>query len=74
MKPIAACLSASVACLLSLSVGTANAQGLTQQDDVNAPQNSTVLMPHGAPGSEYPTHGNRQAGELVICCRKPGQN
>jgi hypothetical protein len=44
----------------------ANAQGLSAQNDMNAPQNSTRLMPHAALGSEYPTHGNQQAGELNL--------
>jgi hypothetical protein len=44
----------------------ANAQGLSVYDDVNAPQNSTKLMPNAQLGSEYPTHGNRQAGELDL--------
>jgi hypothetical protein len=44
----------------------AHAQGLSEQNDMNAPQNSTRLMPHAALGSEYPTHGNQQAGELNL--------
>ncbi|MFM0737214.1 hypothetical protein PQQ51_08220 [Paraburkholderia xenovorans] len=44
----------------------AGAQGLSVQDDVNAPQNSTRLMPNAALGSEYPTHGNQQAGEMNL--------
>ncbi|MGV2289270.1 hypothetical protein AAHK20_11215 [Trinickia sp. YCB016] len=42
------------------------AQGLSPQDDMNAPENSTRLMPNAARGSEYPTHGNQQAGELNL--------
>jgi len=42
------------------------AQGLSPQDDINAPENSTRLMPSAARGSEYPTHGNQQAGELNL--------
>jgi hypothetical protein len=42
------------------------AQGLSPQDDINAPENSPRLMPNAALGSEYPTHGNRQAGELIL--------
>ncbi|MDE1183848.1 hypothetical protein [Paraburkholderia sp.] len=42
------------------------AQGLTPQDDIHAAQNSTRLMPNAARGSEYPTHGNRQAGEMEL--------
>lgn len=44
----------------------AGAQGLSVQDDVHAPQNSTRLMPSAARGSEYPTHGNQQAGEMNL--------
>jgi hypothetical protein len=44
----------------------ADAQGLNPQDDMNAPQNSTRLMPNAARGSEYPTHGNQQAGEMNL--------
>nr|WP_244186927.1 hypothetical protein [Paraburkholderia steynii] len=53
---------------LALSVGAAlsNAQGLSAYDDVNAPVNSTRLMPNAPRGSEYPTHGNQQAGEMNL--------
>jgi hypothetical protein len=44
----------------------AGAQGLSVQNDMNAPQNSTRLMPDAPRGSEYPTHGNQQAGELNL--------
>ena len=44
----------------------ASAQGLSAQDDVNAPQNGLRLMPNAARGSEYPTHGNQQAGEMNL--------
>jgi hypothetical protein len=47
-------------------VAQAAAQGLSAQNDMNAPQNSTRLMPDAARGSEYPTHGNQQAGELNL--------
>ena len=46
--------------------GQAGAQGLSAQNDMNAPQNSTRLMPNAARGSEYPTHGNQQAGEMNL--------
>ncbi|MGF6772735.1 hypothetical protein P3T18_005229 [Paraburkholderia sp. GAS199] len=51
------------ACALAAQAG---AQGLSVQDDVNAPQNSTRLMPNAPRGSEYPTHGNQQAGEMNL--------
>jgi hypothetical protein len=56
----------AAALLLAAAAGVAHAQGLSVQDDVNAPANSTRLMPNAARGSEYPTHGNRQAGELEL--------
>ena len=49
----------AVACIAADSVA---AQGLSPYDDINAPENSTRLMPQAARGSEYPTHGDRQAG------------
>jgi hypothetical protein len=57
------CAGAALACGF---VGQAGAQGLSAQNDINAPQNSTRLMPKAALGSEYPTHGNQQAGELNL--------
>ncbi|RFU46509.1 hypothetical protein [Paraburkholderia sp. DHOC27] len=61
-KQIKACL-----CAVALGVAAqAGAQGLSPQDDVNAPQNSTQLMPNAARGSEYPSHGNQQAGEMNL--------
>ncbi|MGF6411803.1 hypothetical protein [Paraburkholderia sp. MM5482-R1] len=57
------CACAALACGF---VGQAGAQGLSAQNDMNAPQNSTGLMPQAARGSEYPTHGNQQAGELNL--------
>ncbi|WP_156883846.1 hypothetical protein [Paraburkholderia sp. SOS3] len=60
-------LAAALAALaLAGAAGSANAQGLSVYDDVHAPQNSTKLMPNAPLGSEYPTHGNRQAGELDL--------
>lgn len=53
----------AVACGVAVHAG---AQGLSPQDDINAPQNSTRLMPNAARGSEYPTHGNQQAGEMNL--------
>ncbi|MGA7813209.1 hypothetical protein [Caballeronia sp.] len=40
--------------------------GLSPNDDMNAPANSTRLMPNAPLGSEYPTHGNQQAGEMNL--------
>ncbi|NPT55092.1 hypothetical protein GNZ13_10890 [Paraburkholderia sp. 5N] len=53
----------AVACI---AAGSVAAQGLSPYDDINAPENSTRLMPQAARGSEYPTHGDRQAGELNL--------
>ncbi|SAK68967.1 hypothetical protein AWB79_03635 [Caballeronia hypogeia] len=36
------------------------------ETDMYAPQNSTKLMPDAPLGSQYPTHGNAQAGELNL--------
>lgn len=49
-----------------IAAGSVAAHGLSSYDDINVPENSTGLMPQAARGSEYPTHGNRQAGELNL--------
>lgn len=36
------------------------------ETDMNAPANSTKLMPNAPVGSQYPSHGNQQAGELNL--------
>jgi hypothetical protein len=53
----------AIACGVAAQAG---AQGLSVQDDMSAPQNSTRLMPNAARGSEYPSHGNQQAGEMNL--------
>ncbi|HEV3422546.1 MAG TPA: hypothetical protein VG105_01960 [Paraburkholderia sp.] len=54
-------------CAVALGAAAhASAQGLSPQDDMNAPQNGTQLMPNAPRGSEYPTHGNQQAGEMNL--------
>jgi hypothetical protein len=54
-------------CVAALAAAAqASAQGLSPQDDMNAPQNSTQLMPNAPRGSEYPSHGNQQAGEMNL--------
>jgi hypothetical protein len=40
--------------------------GLSPNDNMFAPANSTKLMPNAPLGSEYPTHGNQQAGEMNL--------
>ena len=61
-------VSLQLTAALALSIGAAltHAQGLSVYDDVNAPANSTRLMPNAPRGSEYPTHGNQQAGEMNL--------
>ncbi|WP_322016160.1 hypothetical protein [Paraburkholderia sp. J12] len=60
---LAIALAGSIAA--GFAAGSASAQ-LAPNDDLKSPQNSLALMPNAAPGSEYPTHGNRQAGELPV--------
>ncbi|QCP53308.1 hypothetical protein FAZ95_30050 [Trinickia violacea] len=45
---------------------SAHARPPSAQDDVYSPENSLALMPNAPLGSEYPTHGVRQAGELPL--------
>lgn len=40
--------------------------GLSRNDDMSLPINSTRLMPNAPLGSEYPSHGNAQAGEMNL--------
>ncbi|WP_322034257.1 hypothetical protein [Paraburkholderia sp. J76] len=68
MKPIfthAALPSLLAGAMLAGACGPAFAQ-LAPNDNLHAPQNSLALMPGAQPGSEYPTHGNRQAGEMPV--------
>ncbi|WP_408585499.1 hypothetical protein [Paraburkholderia bannensis] len=58
-------LALTVALAAGLPARAAFAQ-LSQNDDLRSPQNSLALMPNAPLGSEYPTHGNRQAGELPV--------
>jgi hypothetical protein len=63
-------LSVSAAVLaVSFSAQGAVAQtssGQSRNDDMSLPINSTRLMPNAPVGSEYPTHGNQQAGEMNL--------
>jgi hypothetical protein len=59
-------LQLATAFALTLGAGLSQAQGLSPQDDMSAPANSTRLMPSAARGSEYPSHGNQQAGEMNL--------
>ena len=56
----------TTALICTLPIATPAAAQLTAQDDVNSPQNGLAIMPNAPMGSEYPTHGNRQAGELPL--------
>ncbi len=38
----------------------------SRETDMSTPQNNTKLMPNAPVGSEYPSHGNTQAGELNL--------
>ncbi|SDJ04937.1 hypothetical protein SAMN04487926_13146 [Paraburkholderia steynii] len=66
MRKIIVSLQLTTALALSVGAALSNAQGLSAYDDVNAPVNSTRLMPNAPRGSEYPTHGNQQAGEMNL--------
>lgn len=51
---------------LLVAAAHAGAQGLSPQTDMSAPQNNPRLMPNAPLGSEYPSHGNQQAGEMNL--------
>jgi hypothetical protein len=62
-------LSARGALFAALSLGAASAFAQlhpSAETNMNAPNNNTRLMPNAPLGSEYPTHGNAQAGELNL--------
>lgn len=60
-------LAGLIAGWVLLSVGSSvQARPPSSQDDVYAPENRLQLMPDAPLGSEYPTHGARQAGELPL--------
>lgn len=66
MKASLACASLIAGSIVFSVYGIATAQPPSPQDDVNSPQNGLALMPDAPLGSEYPTHGSRQAGELPL--------
>lgn len=66
MRKIIVSLQFTTALALGVGAAFSHAQGLSTYDDVNAPVNSTRLMPNAPRGSEYPTHGNQQAGEMNL--------
>ncbi|VXC93419.1 conserved exported hypothetical protein [Burkholderia sp. 8Y] len=52
---------------LSLATPVARAQSYqSTETDMRAPQNNPKLMPNAPLGSQYPSHGNVQAGELNL--------
>jgi hypothetical protein len=51
---------------LCAATGSAFAQGLSVPDDMSLPVNNPKLMPQAPRGSEYPSHGNQQAGEMNL--------
>ena len=64
-------LSVSAAVLVaSFATQAVHAQsmrmGLSPNDDMRAPANNPKLMPNAPLGSEYPSHGNQQAGEMNL--------
>jgi hypothetical protein len=62
-------LAASMFAFACLSLQTASAQQLARpnpETDMSAPENNPRLQPDAALGSQYPSHGNQQAGELNL--------
>ncbi|WP_309819065.1 MULTISPECIES: hypothetical protein [unclassified Caballeronia] len=61
------CTSLTFALAATLAAPAAFAQlHPSPETDMYAPQNSTKLMPNAPLGSQYPSHGNAQAGELNL--------
>lgn len=58
--------AAVLATSFAAQAAVAQSMGLSPNDNMNTPANSTRLMPNAPVGSEYPTHGNQQAGELNL--------
>ncbi|GAB5094315.1 hypothetical protein [Caballeronia sp. HLA56] len=52
--------------LLAASSAFAQLHSPSAETDMSAPQNNPKLMPDAPLGSQYPTHGNAQAGELNL--------
>jgi hypothetical protein len=66
MKRPTCILRVLIATALCAATGSVLAQGLSVVTDMNAPSNSPTLMPKAPRGSEYPSHGNVQAGEMNL--------
>jgi hypothetical protein len=58
--------AAFVVASLTASSAFAQLHPPSPETDMYAPQNSTALMPDAPLGSQYPSHGNAQAGELNL--------
>ncbi|KMZ13892.1 hypothetical protein BHUM_02160 [Candidatus Burkholderia humilis] len=56
----------ALAALFAAHAAFAQLHPPSQETDMSAPQNSPKLMPDAPVGSQYPTHGNAQAGELNL--------
>jgi hypothetical protein len=52
--------------LLMTSAAFAQLHPPSPETDMSAQQNNTSLMPDAPVGSQYPSHGNVQAGELNL--------
>jgi hypothetical protein len=66
MKRPARFVRVVVATAVCVATGSVLAQGLSMVTDMRAPSNSPRLMPNAPRGSEYPAHGNIQAGEMNL--------
>jgi hypothetical protein len=66
VKRVLSLSAVAIAMAFTSHAAFAQSTGLSRNDDMNAPNNSTKLMPNAPLGSEYPTHGNQQAGELNL--------
>lgn len=68
MKTLHTIVRGALALSLCAAFAQAHAQGMgpSPVDDLSTPANSPTLMPNAPIGSEYPTHGNRQAGEMNL--------
>ena len=66
MKRPARFIRVVVEIAMCMATGTVLAQGLSTVTDMRAPSNSPSLMPNAPRGSEYPAHGNIQAGEMNL--------
>jgi hypothetical protein len=66
LKRVLSLSAAVLAMSFATQAALAQSMGLSPNDDMRSPANSTKLMPNAPRGSEYPTHGNQQAGEMNL--------